>query len=256
MAPPTSGHWNQRDFAEDQGRRCVRTICAAWDAALEATQARGYPTASPGPSAAPPSVSQDDDDPLHTRHGALIHQSGGFCSSDSTGNAAMTPDAAAAWLSGAKRTLSLLARFLPDDAESCDGLWVGPFDPPALVDPLMDAVSELVDIWPRGVGRLLSRLVGLANQASAAGWGPPPKAGEVVDGVVVGRRESSVETCVGCGRPVAGGVADPIRRKDGKPYHGRSCYYRAWRADRDVRPWHGDGSWERRRRKLLQKKVA
>lgn len=92
-----------------------------------------------------------------------------------------------------------------------------------------EAMHHLFRTTPTGwAPNALQRLWRLADRA-LAWWPDEPKHGDTVAGVTIGARGNTVELCGLCLEPVAGGHGDPIRRIDGQPFHGKSCYYTVWR---------------------------
>lgn len=175
----------------------IDVICGAWESALEALDARGWTSGE--------------------------RVSGGAIS-DPTGSAALNGDVADKWLHDCKRNLGLLLGL------SCGngGLrWRGPFVPPRLQSVLKRAAEDVIDIWPVNVALLIERIHRLANTARAE-WPPQVHFGQIVDGIKVGEHLNQVEMCQHCGKPVAGGQADPIVRIDGRPYHRTPCYNTVW----------------------------
>lgn len=87
-------------------------------------------------------------------------------------------------------------------------------------------LDDLVDFDPRSPNHRRD-VFGLERLADAAArsWPAPARTGHNVDGVTVGARGNQTEICALCELPVAGGHGDPIRRIDGQPYHGRSCWF-------------------------------
>lgn len=231
MTAPTT---EQKLHQYQAGKRAIDTICEAWPEAQSAAASRGYPTSSPGPRAAAGVVK--DTDALHTRQmppaSAKVATFG-----DATGNAALQfDDAAENWLSEVRGTLGLLLRLSPNH-----GVWNrGQFHPPSFHDTLTEALSEVVDWWPRNVERLLAKLQGLANTARRE-WPSTPETGQKVGQVVVGQRADLSEVCVGCHEVIGGGADDPIRRVDGAPYHLNgsgehgSCWTKARKAAQRAR---------------------
>jgi hypothetical protein len=181
----------------------VRLVCGAWSGALEEAAAHGF------------GQSHDPDAP--------VVSSGGV--SDPTGTRAMREDLALDWLTRTRRELAGLLRITPQLGAS------GPFDPPRLTDPLCRAVADVVELWPLNTHDLLNRLSRLAFEA-AKNWPPKPRPGEVIDGVRVGSRGPTVETCTECRQPIGGGAADPLARIDNKPYHRTPCYQTVWQRTR------------------------
>jgi hypothetical protein len=185
----------------------IRRICRAWTGAIEAAAAVGYPVSSDGPS--------------------------GTGISDPTGSIASSlagkhPDIAGRWLIKARRTLADL--LVNTDATRARGerRWNGPFDPRRLVETFCMAAQELSELNDKGVNRLFTTIIDLGNEA-ANQWPDTPKVGTTVDGVKVGKRSATGETCTGCGRYASGDATDPILRIDGQPYHRAPCYNTAKR---------------------------
>ncbi len=177
----------------------IGRICDSWEIASDAAESRGQGGGS------------DD---------VAVSSSGSV--GDPTGNAAMVADHAETWLRQSRAALRLLVAITPEDADV--PRWVGSFYPPTMRAALIRCGVEAVALWPRNFGKLIARLVGLANTASNE-WPPSPKPGERVGEVVVGKRAQTLEYCGECGQPVAGGAADPIVRIDGKAHHRNPCYY-------------------------------
>ncbi len=141
-------------------------------------------------------------------------ESGGRRSSDAsdpTGNAAMRFDVAAKWISEVRR---LLPGFTPAHRHQYDR-----------------SVSRMIDRWPPAASKVLDELVRLANVA-AKEWPDTPRRGQMVDGVKVGEKTPTVETCVECKGPISGGALDPIARIDGKPFHRKPCYQTVWQRNK------------------------
>lgn len=213
------------------GKKAVAVICGAWDEAIAAVEARGYPTASPGPKAAAGIVK--DNDALHTRTMPPAHTKVATFG-DSTGNAALQfDDAAERWLKEAKAVLKLMVAITPADHR----VWTSAFYPPALQDALTKTLTDLIVWWPKNTHRLLERLQGLANTARRE-WPDTPATGQSIGEVVVGERANTAEICAGCTKVIGGNAEDPIRRVDGAPYHllasefppRGSCFDRARKA--------------------------
>lgn len=105
-------------------------------------------------------------------------------------------------------------------------------------------LDDLIDFDPQSPNfrRDVFGLYRLADRTER--WWPTPtdlRAGEVVDGVTVGRRGNQVHVCDLCGQPVAGGRADPVRYvpdPTGGPdkiLHKSPCWY-TYKSDRENRP--------------------
>jgi hypothetical protein len=124
--------------------------------------------------------------------------------SDATGNKAMQHDTAAEWLNDVR---ALLRDFRPENERR-----------------YVKALTYLVEKWPPVAPKVLDRLIELSSVA-AREWPPKPLKGEVIDGVKVGERITTLETCAECKGGIVGGAIDPIRRLDGKPYHLAPCYH-------------------------------
>lgn len=200
----------QRAIMSKSVAKAVAQICDAWDDATNAAAARGYGGSSD-----------------------QVVVSGGS-ESDPTAAQAMRTAVAAEWLHRASTTLALMLRFADAAYASRNGeirnaRWCGSFDPPRMRSTMVAAGKELVDLWPRRVQRVFDRIYTLADDALRE-WPSTPKVGQVVDGVTVGKRSSLATICTKCTEPIGGGAADPIRRINGSPYHGKSCYFSAWRA--------------------------
>lgn len=185
---------SHRDFAREQVTGAIGQICDAWNDAIAASAARGYPSGGQGGS------------------GGI----GGH--GDPTGNRALVADAADGWIRRARGMLVWVLQFSArDDART------GRFDPVRLKPALKDGGAQLVDIWPARVMNALNQFYDLADEALRE-WPPTPEKGDVIDGVKVLDRTRTGEDCAKCGKYVAGDAGDPIRRLDGKPYHVRPCW--------------------------------
>jgi hypothetical protein len=88
--------------------------------------------------------------------------------------------------------------------------------------------------WLTAARHAMIELTRLANEARSR-WSPPAT-GTLLGGEMVGARTSHVEMCAGCQLPIMGGSADPLKRLDGDPFHGRAgpghgwCYHAALRS--------------------------
>ena len=175
--------------------RALDRIVTAWPAAFEAAQARGF-----GPGGSERSSSSDVVDP--------------------TGSAACRPSQAERWLKETRCVLMLTLSWA-----RIQRAWPG--SPGPIHEVVGEALDELIEWWPNKLERLLDRIVGQANFA-AEHWPATPRKGEVIDGIKVGGRSSTIETCIECRQTVSGGAGDPIVRIDGQPYHRKPCYQTAW----------------------------
>ena len=175
----------------------IRTICGAWELARWDAASRGYPAGSLG------NIGSSSD------------------TSDPTFAAATRPDYADDWIRRVTKYSLVLLR--ASGATNHERRWTGPFSPPAMTETLVLCSSDLVELWPMNFGSLILRFYDLSDQAKKQ-WPPTPRKGEVVDGVKVGERASSVVPCTECGEPIAATAADPLARIDGKPYHRTPCY--------------------------------
>lgn len=97
-------------------------------------------------------------------------------------------------------------------------------------------VDDLVDFDPASSNHR-SDVFGLGRLAGTARrwWPATPKAGTTQDGVTVGQRGNTVETCTACQLPIGGGRNDPLKRIDGDPFHVKNpagvwCYHQALRS--------------------------
>jgi hypothetical protein len=79
-------------------------------------------------------------------------------------------------------------------------------------------------IWLADARRWADRAIIIANQAMFL-WPPLAAKGDTVAGITVGQRGNNIEVCGLCAQPVSGGHNDPIRRINGLPFHGKSCWY-------------------------------
>lgn len=142
---------------------------------------------------------------------------------------------------GARRDLENIVAAWPDAvddvksrgyrSQSLDGTGSsGPSDPTGNAACGRDGAEA--EGWVRHVQLVLDELLALANQARRL-WPPKPKEGETVDGVKVGERGNTAEVCVECQKVIGADAADPLRRIDQKPYHAKTCFYRAYRRSRN-----------------------
>lgn len=197
-----------RQHRLDSVLNSIERICGAWNDALEAEASIGYPSGG---------------------------QSLGSGTTDSTGekavNLAKYGDPAAQWMHKSRCALGVLLYYAAADGE---GRWTGAFYPPKLRSVFMRAAKDWDALRPRNMDRLFVRIIDLGNEA-ANRWPATPTKGKKVGDVVVGLRSTTGEDCAGCGRYVAGGIADPIVRLDGKPYHRQPCYNTAYQRKRRSR---------------------
>lgn len=93
-------------------------------------------------------------------------------------------------------------------------------------------LDDIIDFDPQSPNyhRDVFGLERLADQA-ARWWPPPPTTGTRIGNITIGARTNTTETCHLCRNPITGTKQDPIRRKDGHPYHGKSCWYTATRGN-------------------------
>lgn len=205
----------------------VRRICRAWPLAVDEASVRGY--RSNGGGVVPTEVRVDPSDPLHTRRSALTSAKPAAFG-DPTGSDALRDDLAMRWLTDARTSLLFL---LATSAMQAPGerRWSGAFDPHKLEGSLCMAARDIVELWPMRVQGLLDKISRLAFDAAKA-WPPTPRKGDVIDGVTVGGKSTTVEDCTECGGPIAGGAGDPLARIDGRPYHRTPCYQTVWQRNR------------------------
>lgn len=176
--------------------RAIDNIARAWPLALEDANARGYPTAVMQP---------------HTGTSELT----------SVEAAALRPSFAVAWLAELHDTQSLIFK-------SRDGLTYVLRTPETFVHQAHTYVEHMMGQWMPHTEHAIRQTIQLSNKATHW-WPPTPKPGQTIDNTTVGQRTNTTETCTHCGNPVTGGHADPIRRIDGNPYHGKSCWFNAVR---------------------------
>lgn len=184
-----------------QTHRDIDTICDAWPTALTDAQARGYPTAVMQP---------------YTGTGSEL---------TSVEAAASRPDIAAAWITElADILLTLGLPATPQRPLAAPQSRSNRWDGTNSRQPLHHATERLLHAWPEHTNHTTQRISRLANTARVH-WPRTPAKGTTHNGVTVGQRTNIVENCKLCQQPVAGGHEDPIRRIDGDPYHGKSCWY-------------------------------
>lgn len=176
--------------------RAIDNIARAWPLALQDANARGYPTAVMQPHA-------------------------GSAELTSVEAAALRPSRAVAWLAELADTQHQIFK-------SRDGLTYTIREPETFRGQAHNYVEHMLTQWMPHTEHAIRQTINLSNKATAW-WPPTPKAGQTVDGTTVGQRSNTTETCTHCGNPVTGGHNDPIRRIDGQPYHGKSCWYNAIR---------------------------
>lgn len=130
-------------------------------------------------------------------------------------------------------------------ANPAAGVWPVPPTPAGLSTVLRGAVGHICATWqlddiidadPDSPNhrRDVFGLYRLADNGRR-NWPPPPKKGDRAGEVTVGERGNQVETCAGCGDPIGGGRADPLKRIDDDPFHvknaaGYWCYHAALRS--------------------------
>jgi hypothetical protein len=180
---------DQRNDQLRQARRCANRICDAWPLAMQAAAAIGYPTGGEA----------------------------GSSSEDPVLNAALKQDRASRWLVETRR---LMAAWCVSAGVDFDAARFKPNTHRALI---LESIETVIKEWPHWTEAALSGLVRLANVA-AKEWPPTPRRGDVIDGVTVGERSETGDTCSSCGRYIAGSAADPVRRIDGAPYHKSPCW--------------------------------
>lgn len=216
---------SQADWHRQALHHAIDIICDTWPRVTNATRLLdGYP----------PGRGYDT-----SRGNAGIRVDGDTIPATSVEIAAIARLAPHAWVAELHdTTIRVLDAAWPMRAWSIDWPTLRPLLHQA-VDTICDTwtLDDLIDADPQspthrrdvlGVYRLADR--------SAADWPPTATKGQTVAGVTVGARTNLVETCAGCGLPVAGGRDDPIKRIDGDPFHananptGRWCYHAALRA--------------------------
>lgn len=163
---------------------------------------------------------QEDDTSVLRGHGYDAQRQPVGDHGDPTGNAAIRPNKASAWII----ELRQLAYMYLDA-------------------PLPHTPSQLRRQWHRVLNehqtgwspQAVARLYNLANNALA--WWPHDKVkpGQVVNGVTVGERGNDVEVCGLCKQPAPSGRDDNgqalLRRINGQAFHaaGKGCYWKVWR---------------------------
>lgn len=195
-----------QDTSWELTRRALHTavdwVCYAWPKALNDAAAVGY-----AGSVRPPDG----------RGGGILDYP------DPTGSTAMLAGRAAGWLA---ELGDLVVRLLASPGEAVSQARAA--RTPRSASTLHAAVEKLCHDRPPDREKVARSVIDLGNRAHAW-WPPPPKSGQLVEGVTVGQRGNLVETCALCQDPVAGGHQDPIRRIDGAPFHAKSCFYTVWR---------------------------
>lgn len=212
----------QRDAYLVSLHTAIDRICDGWEGAVEAVESRGYGQGRVYGDAQSTTVSRPSK-PVYDSFGQFVGMERGSGEvRDVVGDEAIRFNLATKWLDDARSLLALLLAISPAD-EPGERRWTGPFYPPRLRRTLHRAVVDAVELWPKNISHFFDKIAGLGNEA-AIEFPLSPKVGERIDGVVVGERALPVETCAECGKPVAGGAADPLRRINDKPFHQRPCY--------------------------------
>jgi hypothetical protein len=217
--------WQKAVMADEHRQamhRAANRICTAWPRAHADSQAIGYPrghrydTTSRGT----PSIDVDGENVPAT----------------AVEIAALSGNRSVAWLAQFHDVVTNLVR------QALGGrvaVWTQLLVPVYLQDAIEAlwatgwTLEDIIDADPHSptYRRDVFGLYDLADKA-ARWWPDPVKNGQRIGQVTVGQRTNDAAMCVLCGDPVSGTSDDPIRRIDGQPFHGKTCYYQVWRQRR------------------------